>query len=1177
MKMCKLFACVLLTVVVMQALSVLSVAPTTELPKVHAQGVGWLPGWPYRVKIVINNTKNPNTLSDYQVLIVVNTRDLISQGKMRGDCGDVRFTDEDGATLLPYWIDPATVNSTSTRIWVRVPYIPGGAIKVIYMYYGNSGAASQSSGDSTFILFDDFLGTSLNTTKWSYAGSYSLLSVSNGVLSIQPADGKGWFRVYTNNTINVSDPIVFEIWSLTLSGDFGSQGTIFIGLTASTSPSSSGSSGGAFGNTPRVGLGEGDACDWCLALTTANGAGRSYSSRIYDLHTNPYTVGNATTILIPGQSANLWIDGKQYTLTSYVAGIGLYYFFIGASDIYAGYPTIKISIDRVIVRKYASPAPTVLPGSEETAFSGLPADAAMVRHWLVYSPNSTQFTHSFSTTSTTTAGYTTSYGGDAWAWGVYANPYYSNGTAYPNTASLVSNATIVLPYSPTNVYKLSLWAKTSSTGSYRRLWIRVLNSAGAVVTEIANASIGTSWTNVTVPLNINDSKVSIWINATVSSTASSGEEIAVRGVKLFALNVSTTSSVAEFRGHYYNCTAIFSVGLTNSFLNSSMLDLLLRDRLVFNRTTYPGATTYVGSETLNNRIYKVYRISNANVAGNFYAISTLPNALLDTKVVSRGVETYRALVGEPISLVLPIAANATVVQTKARYTNIGNLTLHFSSPGVYTIIVNRTDAVNLLLGYKTLQIVVGYGSFTASLVDADGKPLDYETLTVSVKNLNTGAVKSLAAKASATVAGLSYGVHQIIVSHRGVPVCSGILDLWIGSNSSTVGIKCNLKRLSADYRGVARSVAWDLGKTLLNITSLNAGYPYARIRYLINGSGPFKLIINYYSYRPTAVDVKANVSISSANWDGNYLVISGSLGSAGSIVVADLYRLRVEAYDRLGNVLPVKAFVAVNGTWHATPVDLLLNPATYIVNASASVDGFQFFSYGDGYRSASRAVNISAGDATLKVFYRVPTRIEVSAYQVMAPLWQRLLELLQDEQHATVYIDGKALDYYGNGVPNRVVTVKLYSADGALLSTFDVATDASGYYRTPDMKLIRNATYRVEVIYRGDDVYAGSSKTYEFSVAALPVAPAPAAPTSILTTVMFVIAVAIVVAAIVIGIKMVRKTATEAIENEMDFVKRKRFAHPKSLTLFCGTRHSILVILKDLFLLSRFFQTGDWV
>jgi hypothetical protein len=92
------------------------------------------------------------------------------------------------------------------------------------------------------------------------------------------------------------------------------------------------------------------------------------------------------------------------------------------------------------------------------------------------------------------------------------------------------------------------------------------------------------------------------------------------------------------------------------------------------------------------------------------------------------------------------------------------------------------------------------------------------------------------------------------------------------------------------------------------------------------------------------------------------------------------------------------------------------------------------------------------------------------------------------------------------------------------------------------MKLVRNATYRVEVIYQGDDVYIGSSKTYEFNVAALPVAPAPA---PVPTTIMLIVAAAIIVAAIVIGIKIARKTVIEALENEMSFVKRKKFVSKK--------------------------------
>jgi len=76
----------------------LIILPTTVFKTVNAQGV--LADWLYRRAVTIDNTQNSNTLTDYQVLVTVDTASLISVGKMRSDCGDIRFTDEDGVTLL---------------------------------------------------------------------------------------------------------------------------------------------------------------------------------------------------------------------------------------------------------------------------------------------------------------------------------------------------------------------------------------------------------------------------------------------------------------------------------------------------------------------------------------------------------------------------------------------------------------------------------------------------------------------------------------------------------------------------------------------------------------------------------------------------------------------------------------------------------------------------------------------------------------------------------------------------------------------------------------------------------------------------------------------------------------------------------------------------------------------
>jgi len=156
---------------------------TTTVPFwVEALTGSSLSGWSYRKPITINNTSNSNTLTDYQVLITFDTQSLISAGKMRLDCGDIRFTDFDGASSLNYWIESGC-NTASTKVWVKVPSIPASSTKRIYVYYGNSSATSQSNGDATFDLFDDFPGTSLNTDKWVLIGDYS---ISSGIITLNP-------------------------------------------------------------------------------------------------------------------------------------------------------------------------------------------------------------------------------------------------------------------------------------------------------------------------------------------------------------------------------------------------------------------------------------------------------------------------------------------------------------------------------------------------------------------------------------------------------------------------------------------------------------------------------------------------------------------------------------------------------------------------------------------------------------------------------------------------------------------------------------------------------------------------------------------------------------------------------------------------------------------------------
>jgi len=100
---------------------------------------------------------------------------------VKADGSDIRFSTGDNVDPLPYWIE-SWDNTGTSKIWVKAPNIDAGTTTPFNMYYGNSGVSSASNGDATFVFFDDFLGTSLDTDKWDYWDVTP--SVSSSVLTI---------------------------------------------------------------------------------------------------------------------------------------------------------------------------------------------------------------------------------------------------------------------------------------------------------------------------------------------------------------------------------------------------------------------------------------------------------------------------------------------------------------------------------------------------------------------------------------------------------------------------------------------------------------------------------------------------------------------------------------------------------------------------------------------------------------------------------------------------------------------------------------------------------------------------------------------------------------------------------------------------------------------------------
>lgn len=73
----------------------------------------------------------------------------------RADFGDVRFTNDDGVTLLDYWIEEK-VDGEHAIFWVELAVDLDSHSIIIYIYYGKNDETTKSNGVDTFQFFDDF-------------------------------------------------------------------------------------------------------------------------------------------------------------------------------------------------------------------------------------------------------------------------------------------------------------------------------------------------------------------------------------------------------------------------------------------------------------------------------------------------------------------------------------------------------------------------------------------------------------------------------------------------------------------------------------------------------------------------------------------------------------------------------------------------------------------------------------------------------------------------------------------------------------------------------------------------------------------------------------------------------------------------------------------------------------
>jgi|GEM_PF-2459382 len=176
----------------------------------------------YSAPITITNPGD-STLLDYQIKLTINTAALVAAGKLRADGADLRFVDgTDCCAPLPLYIESG-MNSAATVVWVRLPRVPAGGSGIISMLYGGGSVRSASSAASVFPLYDDFLGSDLDGSRWNPSTSSpgsGTVALSGGIAHFASGSDSARGMVTITSLDSFATPVIVEMMVTEASGSF---------------------------------------------------------------------------------------------------------------------------------------------------------------------------------------------------------------------------------------------------------------------------------------------------------------------------------------------------------------------------------------------------------------------------------------------------------------------------------------------------------------------------------------------------------------------------------------------------------------------------------------------------------------------------------------------------------------------------------------------------------------------------------------------------------------------------------------------------------------------------------------------------------------------------------------------------------------------------------------------
>jgi hypothetical protein len=293
----------------------------------------WNSSWTKKKAITLTGGAS-GAQSAYQVKLTV-TYD----SDMKSDFSDLRFTNAAENALLDSWMESHTA-STSAVIWVETNTPANNVDADIYMYYGNSGAASDWDGAATF---NDFIDNEGSLSEWDVN--------SGGVSATTDHPFKGSYGIKFPTTGSSPSPKVqkncigknkiYETWiydDMITTANFQNMARLY----------------DISGADPTVGIWTGTSTTHYVYRPEGGSWTASSVARSSGWHKLQFDAASSDT--------KVYIDGTLIFTESALDEDNLDYFYISGYTGGTGYT------DTFIVRQYAANPPTYAFGSEESPF-----------------------------------------------------------------------------------------------------------------------------------------------------------------------------------------------------------------------------------------------------------------------------------------------------------------------------------------------------------------------------------------------------------------------------------------------------------------------------------------------------------------------------------------------------------------------------------------------------------------------------------------------------------------------------------------------------------------------------------------------------------------------------------------------------------------------------------------